>query len=281
MRKLNVFVVGLSLLATASSAFAARGGRVDTTPQMGRGQQSIERVRIQLAQEHFKGQNTIFLKREIKQQNPYLNLQDMSIDKVVLVAKSKQGGGTAGLEIAGSIVDRTTIAGNPYDFHDRHRSTFTRTTLTPRGGQAQGPWQIELQGNIKIANVIVFLKEKMVRSRFLTLDMHGQELKGFETVKLKQMIKQQNPRVDLSRAEVESVIVMAKSQLGMGQVSLKVGGNVSQSEQVNGNPFEYNSSRDFTFDKITLFNPSYSSTGAWQLLFQGKIKVQKIVVKLK
>lgn len=110
------------------------------------------RFEIPFHGELFKGQNTIFLKRELKNQFPRLNLKNWDLKRVVLVAKSKRGQGQAYLQVGGFDSRIEFVDGNRFDFDNRgnfHRIPFE----APR--RDNGKWQIHLQGRIKVKKVVV------------------------------------------------------------------------------------------------------------------------------
>ena len=279
MRGTSLTLIGLLLVGSASSVLAKRGDRFGRVDQS---QSQVQRVVIQMGSQHFRGQNTIFLKKEIKQQNTYLNLQNKQIEKVIVVAKSKHGQGHATLSIGGEYLGREVIDGSPYDFHNNDKYTFSRAVLEASNyGQEQGPWQIKLSGNIKVNKVVVFIKEKARRSRGVTLDMYGQHLKGLSTIFLKKELKNEFPGIDINQKKIKSIVLLVKTKQGAGRVSLRVGDSVTMSETVHGNPYDFQSSRSYTYDKVELHNPSYSSRGPWQVNLNGNFKIEKIVVKFK
>lgn len=63
-----------------------RPGRPDRPTRPGR----FQELEIYYGDQHFVGRDSVlFLKREIQNQHPYINLQDFSLEGVTLVAKSK------------------------------------------------------------------------------------------------------------------------------------------------------------------------------------------------
>jgi hypothetical protein len=122
-----------------------------------------DRIVLRLGGEHFRGQgNVIKLKQRIKAENPYMDLSRARLDSVVVVGKSKHGRGTVALRAGGQLGYPETLNGSPYDFHDPARYTFDRVRLdSPGFGAGQrGPWQLVLNGNIKIKRIVVKLKRR-------------------------------------------------------------------------------------------------------------------------
>lgn len=102
------------------------------------------------------------LKMLAKQQNPYLDLRDLKLEEVILVAKSRMGMGNASLIVGGVKGYEQNIPGHPQDFYDNGRYTYTRVKLENPNyrDQSQGVWQIDLKGNIKVKRIILKVKEK-------------------------------------------------------------------------------------------------------------------------
>jgi hypothetical protein len=110
------------------------------------------RFELPMSGKQFKGQNTIFLKQELKKQFPRLNVAKWDLKRVVLVAKSKKGQGKAYLQVGRFDSRVEFIDGNRHDFQDRgyfHRIPFE----APR--KDKGNWQIHLKGNVKVKKVVV------------------------------------------------------------------------------------------------------------------------------
>lgn len=106
----------------------------------------------------------------------------------------------------------------------------------------------------------------------------NQELRGQNTIKLKQELRLQNPAINPKRLELLAVKIVAKSARGRGEVVLQVGHQETYPEIVEGHPADYRINAPDTYDKIKLQNPSIDSKGKWQLHLRGKIKVKKVVL---
>ena len=135
-------LITLITVVASLSAFAQRGQN--------------RRFEIPMYGEQFKGQNTIYIKQELKKQFPRLKIAKWDLKRVVLVAKSKKGQGKAYLQV-GRFDSRTEfIDGNRFDFQDRgyfHRIPFE----APR--RDNGKWQIHLKGNVKVKKIVVVAKK--------------------------------------------------------------------------------------------------------------------------
>ena len=162
MKKTLLIPVVLSLLGFTLSAEARRGDRGvrdDYGYNRGRAPQT-ERLVVRMGDAHYRGQgNVIYLKRELKKEYPRLNLRNMKLESVRLVAKTKRGRGSAELVVDGREKDRSRVSGYPEDFHSSRPRTFDRVNLS-NYGRSKGTWQIHLHGNFKVRKVVVFVKEK-------------------------------------------------------------------------------------------------------------------------
>lgn len=244
------------------------------------GQQGQQRIQLHI-QQHLKGLNIIKIKKEIKMQHPGINIQTLKIKAVKVVAKSKMGRGQATLLVGQSASYPQTIMGNPRTFDYGGPHSFAKLMIQNPSRSSQGRVQLELKGNIKLKKIVVIAKQ-MQRAQNVVIHMSGQTLQGFNVIKLKKMLKMQNPGLDLFNAKLKKVTLIAKSKMGRGQATLLVGQSASYPETVFGNPrsFEYGGPRSFS--QVVLQNPAGpQSQGKWQVELKGKIKVQKIIVTLK
>lgn len=281
-------IITLFSLMTLSEVFGQGYGRSgnrrpDESPHLGH-YSNGQKKRVQIVlNDHFKGRNTIRLKQEIKYRHPGINFRNVELVGVKLVAKSKRGMGEAVLVVGQSESYPQTIGGNPYEFHDNSLQTFDRTRIENPSHRSQGKWQIKLRGNIKVRKVVAILKRKVRANRIqtLTIPMHGQHSRGVHVLKLKRLIKQFNPALQLQNAQIVSVNLIAKSKHGRGQASLVVGQNVSYPVTVPGRPRAFHSVAPRSFTPLYLVNNMGSSQGKWQIELQGNIKVQQIHVEIK
>lgn len=118
-----------------------------------------QRLVLHLGDAHYRGDNTIFLRRELNAQYPHLRLQGADLLRVRVVGKSRHGRGQASLEVGGYEVDRATLGGVPADFHNDVPYTFSRVDLM-NNYDSRGPWQIKLRGNIKVRRVVVIVQTR-------------------------------------------------------------------------------------------------------------------------
>ncbi len=291
MKQLAIVTV-LSLI-TATQAFAGHNGLGDrirdrivdrardyVIDRVGdRFGQQNQRIQLHLGQ-HYRGQNVIKLKQELRYQQPGMDIRNLELVAVRVVAKSKKGRGQATLLVGQSASYPETIGGNPLEFHVNAGYTFDKMRINNPGYDSLGKWQIELRGNIKVKKVVLIVKKKMRRGNHIVIPMYDQHLRGMNTLKLKRLIKQQNPSVNLQMVNLKSVTLVAKSKQGRGQATLVVGQSASYPETVSGNPRMFRSMNRGSYTPITLQNPSYDSMGKWQIELRGNIKVKEIIIKM-
>jgi hypothetical protein len=126
-------------------------------------QQRAQNIKIHMYGEHLRGQNVLKIKQLLKQQTGMMNLQGVQIKKVTLIAKSKKGRGQATLVVGQSAEYPETIGGNPRAFQSVSPRSYDRVTLVNTTGSSQGKVQVELQGNIKVKEIIVTIVKKNSR----------------------------------------------------------------------------------------------------------------------
>ena len=281
LKMLSVFLMAWLLLMTSALARNGRGYQRDNDsfghPSYGQKQ----KIQIEFMGQQMRGQNTIFLKREIKKSNFNINLMGAKIVAVKLVAKTKMGRGTAALKVGHSVGYPQIIQGRPYDFHYDDKFSYDKVKLFNPSRSSQGPWQILLKGNFKIKKVVVIIEVGQVNKKIM-LRLNGQHLRGQNTIMLKKELKMQNPGINIQEMELMKVKLIAKSKHGGGMAKLKVGSSVSYQERISGTPADFHYEAPFTYDELTFTNPGFGgSQGPWQILLNGNIKVKAVVIELK
>ena len=133
-------------------------GQTNAHPNHGHGNDR-ERLELHLGGLHLRGENTIYLKREIKNQYPGINLKRYNLKKAVLIAKTKHGRGKAKLRVGNHYTHYKVIDGHPHDFH-HPRKFYYRTGFRSPNKHANGPWQIWTKGNFKVKKVVLILERK-------------------------------------------------------------------------------------------------------------------------
>ncbi len=125
---------------------------------------AVERYSIDFADSHIRGfrdsEATLYLKKSFKAQYPWLRLRDYNLRKVVLVAKSKYGRGRAALRVGQERGEQFRVAGFPRDFRNHRRYSFDTVHLYNPSCSSHGRWQIRLNGNFIVREVVVVLEKK-------------------------------------------------------------------------------------------------------------------------
>lgn len=109
---------------------------------------------------------TIFLRKAFREQYPRVELADMDLRKVVLVAKSKRGKGGAQLRVGEWLTENYAVAGRSVDFRDRRKITFDKVQFHNPSVSSHGPWQIDLRGNFIVRKVVLELENYRWRDRY-------------------------------------------------------------------------------------------------------------------
>lgn len=113
---------------------------------------------------------TIFLKKSLKEQYPWVQISDLKLKKVVLVAKSKKGRGRAGLRVGKWATDMYEVDGSPRSFHNGDRYTFARVKFWNPSHGSRGPWQIGLRGNFIVRKVVLIVDNHRKRDHYSRWD---------------------------------------------------------------------------------------------------------------
>lgn len=129
----------------------------------GKGKVDRERFVLDFGDSHFRGNPTLFLKRELLNQYPGINIGDYTLRRVVLVAKTKAGRGSAQLRVGPELSRHYRVDGAPRSFHSHHRDSFDRIRISNPFRDSWGPWQLFLQGNFKVRKVVLVLERRHYR----------------------------------------------------------------------------------------------------------------------
>ena len=124
---------------------------------------SQERYVIDFNDSHIRGHRgekaTIYLKKSLKAQYPWVRLSDLELEKVVLVAKSKKGRGGAELRVGKWSTDMYGVDGEPRQFHERGRYTFDKVRFWNPSKNSNGQWQLGLKGNLIVRKVVLIVRD--------------------------------------------------------------------------------------------------------------------------
>jgi hypothetical protein len=119
---------------------------------------------------------------------------------------------------------------------------------------------------------------------FFVIEMNDVQLKssqGNDTIKLKQELRAQYPGLNLRKAQLLSVMVVAKSAAGKGRAQLIVGSDASAVQTVEGRRTLFQSSSEQSFDRVLFKAPKQQTQRQpWQMRLLGNFKVRQIVVEV-
>ena len=124
----------------------------------------VERFVIRMGDAHYRGQQTIGIKRMLNQQYAHINFSNYDLKRVKLVAKSKHGGGDVELWVGNMNTFNERIPGNPQDFRNSAEWTYSKIVMqNPNYRNSAGRWQLQTRGNIKIKKIVVVAESRWVR----------------------------------------------------------------------------------------------------------------------
>lgn len=126
----------------------------------GKGRAERERFVLDFGDSHFRGNPTLFLKRELLNQYPRINIADYRLRRVVLVAKTKVGHGSAQLRVGPEVSPHYRVDGAPRDFHSYHPRSFDRVRIRNPFHDSWGPWQLFLKGNFKVRKIVLVVEKR-------------------------------------------------------------------------------------------------------------------------
>lgn len=133
-----------------------------------------ERFVLDFNDSHIRGHkgegSTIFLKRSLKEQYPWVKVSDLELKKVVLVAKSKKGRGGAGLRVGKWATDMNEVGGNPRSFHKNGKNSFDRVKFWNPSNSSRGQWQLGLRGNVIVRKIVLVVDNHKRRDRYSRWD---------------------------------------------------------------------------------------------------------------
>lgn len=107
--------------------------------------------------------STLYLKKALSEQYPWINVSDYRLRKVVVVAKTKMGRGDVQLRVGPELTGHYRVAGSPRNFHDNDRRSFDRVRIHNPFKDSWGPWQLLLNGNFKVRKVVLVVEERRGR----------------------------------------------------------------------------------------------------------------------
>lgn len=108
---------------------------------------------------------TLFLKKTLKEQYPWVDSTDLELRRVVLVAKSRHGRGNAQLRVGNHLSEMYRVDGRSGRFRNDRRDSFDRIHISNPSRDSGGPWQIDLQGDFVVNKVVLEVDDQSRRHR--------------------------------------------------------------------------------------------------------------------
>ncbi|MEM7645471.1 MAG: hypothetical protein AAF203_01065 [Pseudomonadota bacterium] len=224
-----------------------------------------------------QGDDTIRIKRLMRQQHSGVDVRSSDLLSVMMVAKTRRGRGSAQLVVGQGSSAAENFGGTPADFQSHGETTFDRHLFVNKGDSA-GKWQMKLKGNFIVSQIVVEIGDA---GQDLVLNYNHVHMKGQGNVlALKNKANQQHAMA-LGQYDLEAVTLVAKTRQGRGTAQLRVGGEFSALETVGGQPGSFQNDSQWTYETITIENPSLSSQGAWQIITNGNFKVDQVVLHIR
>ncbi len=97
-------------------------------------------------------QTAIFLKKELIRHYPGINVSDLLLHKVILIGTSEKGKGLAQLRVGPNSSGVYQVG--------RHKHSFSQVELANPFRQSWGPWQLLLNGDVKIRKVVLEVENR-------------------------------------------------------------------------------------------------------------------------
>lgn len=118
----------------------------------------VQTIQLRMYEQHLVGQSTLRLKQLLNEQTYGLDLTDVELVKVSMLAKSKAGHGEAVLVVGQSSSYPTNIAGRPIAFESQAPRSYSYIEMLNPTRDSNGKWQIDFKGNIKVKDIVITIK---------------------------------------------------------------------------------------------------------------------------
>ncbi|WP_163337697.1 hypothetical protein [Desulfopila sp. IMCC35008] len=123
-----------------------------------------ERLILKYKDRHIQSKNhqvqALYLKRELKQRYPQLNLNQYRLVRTVVMAKSKKGKGTIQLRVRNNYSRKHKVHGPPQGFGNSAKFTYDKIEIGNPAHRSDGPWQLLFTGNFKLRKVLLVVERK-------------------------------------------------------------------------------------------------------------------------
>ncbi|NOY17761.1 MAG: hypothetical protein GXP23_12745 [Gammaproteobacteria bacterium] len=112
----------------------------------------------------------------------------------------------------------------------------------------------------------------------LELPLGDITLKPGTALKLKALALKANPEMDINKAQLLAIEVLAKSRQGQGMMRLRIGNDLTPWTKATGTQKKFDSNESNTFSTIKIRSPEEGKGKVWQLLINGYIKIRKVIL---
>ena len=117
-----------------------------------------------LVRSHRGQWETLHLKRILREQYPWVKVDDLDLRRVVLIAKSRHGRGDALLRVGHRVMESHSVYGRSGRFRDDRRH-FDQVDFGNLSFGSGGPWQIDLRGDFIVRKVVLEVDDRPHRHR--------------------------------------------------------------------------------------------------------------------
>ncbi len=98
------------------------------------------------------------LKNTLKDQYPGVNISDLTLRRIFLVAKSKKGKGKARLRVGAEVSGVHRVDGHSRVYRDGHRASYDSIRIENPAHDSLGAWKILLEGKFKVRKVVLIIE---------------------------------------------------------------------------------------------------------------------------
>lgn len=102
----------------------------------------------------------LFLKKELRRQYPGIDVTELQLHEVIVVAKSRKGRGEVQLKVGPESSSLYRIEGHPRQSYRSDSHSFSRVSIINPFPQSWGPWQLLVSGNVTVRKVIVVVEDR-------------------------------------------------------------------------------------------------------------------------
>lgn len=146
--------------------------------------------------------------------------------------------------------------------------------LSNAPGDSNERWRIRFDGDIKVRDIRITVAKTSTRVR---IPFNGELFTQDSTIALKRELNAMG--YDMRGAQLERVVLVAKSRRGRGNAYLVTGQNTTASQTIDTAPlgFAFQDEMPRSYNRLRFF-PQGNTRGRWQIQMRGRIKVKAVIV---